>query len=181
MSWQRIARRIRVPAGFLFAAGYLYFARPAWWSIVAGAAIAAVGLALRALAAGHVRKDRELTTVGPYAHTRNPLYLGSILIACGFALSARNWWIALAIVIFFLVVYVPVIRSEEEYLRSQFTEYSSYEQQVPRLIPKVEGAGGGLTENFSRELYLRHREYRALLGAVLMIAALAIKLVWFNR
>lgn len=181
MSWQRIARRIRVPAGFLFAAGYLYFARPAWWSIVAGSAIAAVGLALRALAAGHVRKDRELTTVGPYAHTRNPLYLGSILIACGFALSARNWWIALAIVIFFLVVYVPVIRSEEEYLRSQFTEYSSYEQQVPRLIPKVEGAGGGLTENFSRELYLRHREYRALLGAVLMIAALAIKLVWFNR
>ena len=181
MSWQRIARRIRVPAGFLFAAAYLYFARPAWWSIGAGAAIAATGLALRALAAGHVRKDRELTTVGPYAHTRNPLYLGSILIAGGFALSARSWWIALAVAICFILIYVPVIRAEEGYLRSQFAEYSSYEQQVPRLIPKIEGAEGGLTENFSRELYLRHREYRALLGAVLMLAALAIKLVWFNR
>ena len=181
MTWQRIARRIRVPAGFLFAAAYLYFARPAWWSIGAGAAIAVIGLALRALAAGHVRKDRELTTSGPYAHTRNPLYLGSILLAGGFALGARNWWIALAVVIFFILIYVPVIRAEEEYLRSQFAEYSAYEKQVPRLIPKIEGAAGGLTQDFSRELYLRHREYRALLGAALMLVALAIKLVWFNR
>lgn len=180
MSWQRIARRIRVPAGFLFAVAYFYFARPAWWSIGAGAAIAAVGLAVRALAAGYVRKDRELTTVGPYAHTRNPLYLGSILIACGFALSARNGWIALAIVIFFTVVYVPVIRAEEEYLRSQFVEYSSYEQQVPRLIPKI-GGKTSLAKDFSRDLYLRHREYRALAGAVLMLLALAAKLLWFNR
>jgi protein-S-isoprenylcysteine O-methyltransferase Ste14 len=181
MTWQRIARRIRVPAGFLFAVGYLYFARPAWWAIGAGAVIAAMGLTLRAIAAGHVRKDRELTTVGPYAHTRNPLYLGSILIAGGFALSARNWWIALAIVIFFILVYVPVIRAEEEDLRSQFAEYSSYEERVPRLIPKIEGAAGGLTKDFSRELYLRHREYRALAGAALMLVALAIKLMWFNR
>jgi protein-S-isoprenylcysteine O-methyltransferase Ste14 len=180
MSWQVIARRIRVPAGFLFAAGYLYFAHPRWWSIIAGGAIAALGLALRAVAAGHVQKNRELTTTGPYAHTRNPLYLGSLLIAAGFALAGRNWWLVLAIFLFFIIIYWPVIRAEEEHLRSTFPEYSEYEQNVPRLIPKLQPASGS-GEGFSRELYLRHREYRALAGAALMLLALAVKILWFNQ
>ena len=85
-SWPRIARRIRVPLGFAFALLYIWFARPAWWSLAAGGAIAIPGLLIRAIASGHVRKNRELTTSGPYRYTRNPLYLGSLIIAAGFAL-----------------------------------------------------------------------------------------------
>jgi hypothetical protein len=90
-SWQKIARRIRVPLGFLFAALYVWLAHPTWRSIIAGSSIAVVGLVTRALASGHVRKNEQLATIGPYAYTRNPLYLGSLIIAMGFALASRSW------------------------------------------------------------------------------------------
>jgi protein-S-isoprenylcysteine O-methyltransferase Ste14 len=179
--WPRIARRIRVPLGFLFAILYIWLARPAWWSIAAGCALIAPGIALRAAASGHVRKDRELTTSGPYAYTRNPLYLGSVLIAAGFALAARSWWIALGLVIFFLGVYLPAIASEEAYLRETFPAFTHYAATVPRFFPRVPATRLDSDTKFSRELYLKHREYNSLLGAAAMLGALAVKLLWFNR
>jgi protein-S-isoprenylcysteine O-methyltransferase Ste14 len=176
MSWSRVARRIRVPAGFAFAALYLWLAAPTWRSIAVGAVVALVGVALRALASGHIRKDTELTTSGPYAFTRNPLYLGSLIIAAGFAIAARSPWVVLGLVVLFVALYVPVIRAEEEYLRSHFTGYEEYSRQVPRLWarwPHQSPAG-----SFSLQLYLRHREYNALIGTALMMAALAAKLLW---
>ena len=89
-SWERLARRVGVPAGFVLAIVYLWLARPTWMSMGIGAIVAVVGLALRAAAAGHVRKNAELTTTGPYAHVRNPLYVGSIIIAIGFGVAARS-------------------------------------------------------------------------------------------
>lgn len=175
--WSRIARRIRVPLGFVFAVLYWWLARPTWGSILLGAVVAAVGVWIRAFAAGHVRKNQELTTSGPYAHTRNPLYLGSIVIALGFGVASRNPWVAVIIVVLFLGIYIPVIRSEEEYLRSQFANFDEYCARVPRLVPRIrkpEGTEGG---SFSRELYLKHREYNALIGAAGMLAALAAKIV----
>ena len=80
-AWSRIARRIRVPLGFVFAAFYLWRAKPTWTSLAIGAAIALLGIFVRAVASGHVEKNRELTMTGPYAYVRNPLYLGSIIIA----------------------------------------------------------------------------------------------------
>ncbi len=175
--WSKIARRIRVPLGFVFAVIYFWLAKPTWLSIGIGAAIAAVGIAVRAAAAGHVKKNRELTRTGPYAYTRNPLYLGSTIIAAGFGIASRNWWVAVGLVVLFLAIYLPVIRSEEEYLRGEFSGFDEYCQQVPRLIPRLRGAGGG-KGSFSKELYLRHREYNAIIGALLMVAALAVKLVY---
>lgn len=175
--WSRIARRIRVPLGFVFAVLYFWLARPSWLSIAVGAAIAALGIAIRAAAAGHVKKNRELTTTGPYAYTRNPLYLGSIIIAIGFGVASRNWWIAVALVALFLLIYLPVIRSEEDFLRSEFAGFDEYCARVPRLLPRLR-APDRTKGAFSRELYLRHREYNAIIGAVLMIAALAVKLVY---
>ena len=89
-NWTRRARRIRVPLGFVLAAFYIWRAQPNWTSLVAGILIAAMGLAIRVLASGHVQKNRELTTTGPYAYVRNPLYLGSIIMALGFAIAARD-------------------------------------------------------------------------------------------
>lgn len=184
-SWSRIATRMRVPLSFVLAAAFLWFARPAWLWIAAGGVFIVAGLAVRAAASGHIRKNRELTTTGPYAYTRNPLYLGSILIAVGFAVAARNLWIALAAVAMFILIYLPVIRAEEEYLRSAFPGYDQYARHVPRFLPRltpyrsyVDGVDGG---GYSHKLYLKHREYNAALGSVLMMGALILKLVLVRR
>lgn len=178
--WKRIARRIRVPLGFVFAALYFWLARPTWPFIAIGALIAAVGIAIRASAAGFVKKNRELTTTGPYAYTRNPLYLGSLIIAIGFGIASRNWWVAAVIVVLFLAIYLPVIRSEEEFLRGEFSGFDEYCTRVPRLIPRLRASEVTAKAEFSKELYLRHREYNAIIGAVLMLAALAAKLVFWR-
>ena len=178
-SWAHIARRIRVPVGFAFAAFYLWQARPSSPSLILGTVAAICGLALRAFAAGHLRKSTELTTTGPYGYTRNPLYLGSLLMAGGFALAARNLWIALAIVVIFVAIYVPVVGFEENYLRSVFPAFEDYARAVPRFLPRLTAAGP--QGQFSFELYLKNREYNALLGTAAMLAALVAKLVWYQR
>lgn len=176
-TWSRIARRIRVPLGFVFALLYAWLARPSPLSIWGGLVLIIPGLAIRAMASGHVRKNEELTTSGPYAYTRNPLYLGSIILALGFVVASRSWWIAAFMAVMFLAIYVPVIRAEENYLRSKFAEFDEYARTVPRLIPRMGGyAAGGVS--FSEDLYLKHREYNALLGAAAVIAFLIVKLLW---
>src|SRR3954464_10967914 len=132
-TWGRIARRIRVPLGFVFAVVYVWLARPTWMSIAAGAVIAAVGVWIRAMASGHVKKNEQLTTTGPYAYTRNPLYLGSIVIACGFTLASRSWIIAVLATATLIGIYIPVIRSEEDFLRTHFPDFDDYCHNVPRL------------------------------------------------
>jgi len=175
-SWTRIARRIRVPVGFVFAAFYLWRARPSWVSLAAGAAVVAAGLGLRAYASGYLRKASELTTTGPYAYTRNPLYLGSLIMAAGFAVAARSLWIALAIAVIFIAIYIPVMSFEEQFLRSHFQGFDDYAGRVPRLLPRLSAAGP--RGQFSSELYRKHREYNAALGAAAILAALIVKLVW---
>jgi protein-S-isoprenylcysteine O-methyltransferase Ste14 len=175
MDWGRIAKRIRVPLGFLFAAFFLYLARPRGWSLAAGSAVALTGVGIRALSSGHVDKNEELATSGPYAYTRNPLYLGSIVIAAGFALAALRWELALALVALYVVIYVPVIRGEEQFLRQRFAGYADYCARVPRLLPRLRAGEQGRM-NFSAELYRKHREYNALLGTLAIIAALAVRL-----
>ena len=180
VSWSRVARRIRVPLGFLFAAFYFWRARPDWLSLALGGTVAAVGVFLRAMASGHVQKNQQLATTGPYAYCRNPLYLGSIIIAIGFVIASRDLWVALGVVALFIFIYVPVIRSEEAFLRNRFAEYEDYASRVPRLLPKTLWFRG-LTSEFSHQLYLRHREYNACIGAAAMMAALVVKMLWFVR
>jgi protein-S-isoprenylcysteine O-methyltransferase Ste14 len=179
-NWMRKARRIRVPLGFAFAAFYVWRARPNWTSVLVGMAVAGVGLATRALASGHVKKNRELTMTGPYAYVRNPLYLGSIILAVGFAVAARDVWVAVVLVVFFLAIYVPVIRGEQNYLRDHFPGYDDYTRRVPSLLPRTVWFKAA-TRGFSRELYFRHREYNALLGAAAMLLVLVAKILWFAK
>lgn len=181
-SWARVATRSRVPLGFVFAAAYLWFAGPNWTSLLAGFAIVIAGILVRAVASGHIRKNAALATTGPYAYTRNPLYLGSIIIALGFIVAARNVWIGVATLAMFTFIYLPVIKAEETYLRSTFPGYAGYASQVPRLLPRLTPyrSGEPMEEEpggFSGALYLRHREYNAALGSVLMLGALVLKML----
>jgi protein-S-isoprenylcysteine O-methyltransferase Ste14 len=181
--WSQIARRIRVPLGFLFAVLYFWLARPSWRSLIAGAVVVAPGLLIRALASGHVRKNESLATSGPYAYTRNPLYLGSLVMGVGFCVAARSWWAGVALVVMFVAIYLPVIRDEEAFLRRAFPEFDEYARRVPRMLPRLTPHSSDEKESpagFSLELYLKHREYNALLGAVGMTAALAAKKMLFR-
>jgi hypothetical protein len=176
--WQRVARRIRVPLGFATAALYLFELwrrapepAAAAWSL----ALVVPGLWLRGYASGYVKKNQELTTTGPYAWVRNPLYLGSILIAAGFAVALLSWAVGLALTVMFVAIYVPVIASEERFLRATFPGFDAYCRRVPRLIPRfhfARAASEGERGRFSLRLYLKHREYNALIGAILLYLGL---------
>ena len=181
--WPQIARRIRVPLGFLFAVFYFWMARPTWRSMALGAIAVIPGLLTRALASGHVRKNESLAASGPYAYTRNPLYLGSLLMGLGFAVAARSWWVGVALVVMFAVIYLPVIRDEEAFLRRTFPEFEEYARRVPRMLPRLTPRADDENEasaGFSLDLYLQHREYNALVGALAMMAALIAKRTVFR-
>jgi hypothetical protein len=147
------------------------------------------GLWLRGYASGYVKKNAELTMTGPYAHTRNPLYLGSMLIAFGFAGAAWRWEILVALAGLFAAIYIPTILSEEAYLRGHFAGFDAYARAVPRLLPRWTGAPAGAQQDggeagrssggggFSGALYRQHREYNSAMGAFAIYLALAARLL----
>lgn len=175
-TWPRVARRIRVPLSFAFAIAYLWLAHPTRTSLLAGGLLLLPGLLLRGLASGHVQKDRMLTASGPYAYTRNPLYLGSLIMAAGFAVAARSWWIPAMLLAIFIAIYVPVIAGEERYLRQTFPEYDDYARHVPRFAMRLTRYGNQ-QGTFSAERYWKHREYQAVAGCLVVLAILAAKLM----
>lgn len=185
----RIAQRIRVPAGFVLAPLMLIAARPQWTSIWIGSLVAAGGLAIRAWASCHIRKNEELATSGPYAYTRNPLYLGTFLLGIGAAIAAGVAWIAILFAVMYLVIYVPVMLAEAETVRELFPEeYELYSRSVPMFVPRLTPyrieSGVHPTESASRatdfSLYLRHREYRASLGYLFVVGFLIGKMYFLR-
>jgi protein-S-isoprenylcysteine O-methyltransferase Ste14 len=174
--WSLIARRIRIPVGFVTAILFVWLARPTKTSLIAGALVMIPGLVLRGLASGHVQKDKQLTTSGPYAYTRNPLYLGSLMMAGGFAIAARSWWIVGIMLLMFALIYVPVIAGEERFLRAAFPDYADYALHVPRLFPRFTRYGNQQSA-YSSARYWKHREYEASIGCAVMLAVLIAKML----
>lgn len=166
----RVAR-LRVLFGFIMAAAFLWFASPDAASLAIGIPVSALGLALRAWAAGHLYKNRDLATSGPYAHVRNPLYLGTLTVAAGFALASRRWELGALFAAVFLLVYLPAVELEEQHLRSLFPAYEQYSQEVPRLIPTISAATRP-RQRFEFAQYRKNREYEALGGYLAGIAIL---------
>lgn len=169
--------RWRVPLGFALGIAYLVFAQPTAPLLIAGSAVAFVGLGIRAYAAGCLEKDRTLATGGPYAYTRNPLYLGSLLIGIGFVLAGAQWALGVVFGIFFLVVYGPVMRREERNLRQRFGKiFDDYASAVPLFFPyrKSFGATG---EKFTWRRYRKNHEYEAALGYLACIIFLVLKIL----
>jgi len=156
--------RLRVICGFVLVAAFAWFSAPTPQSLTIGIPISVVGLLLRAWAAGHLAKNQRLATGGPYAYTRNPLYLGTATVAAGLAVAARSTGLSVLFCAVFVLVYLPVIELEEQHLRKIFTEYADYASRVPRFRPcwpKVSN-----TQSFQFSLYLRNQEYQALAGFV---------------
>ncbi|HEV2764930.1 MAG TPA: isoprenylcysteine carboxylmethyltransferase family protein [Pyrinomonadaceae bacterium] len=171
-------QRWRVPLGFLCGALFILLARPRWTTLAAGGAVALVGLLLRAWASGHIRKNDALAVSGPYAHTRNPLYLGSFILGLGFTLAAgRPFLLGGLFAALFLGIYLPVMRVEAATLAELFgDEYRRYAAAVPLLFPRLTPyAGGRAGTKFDAALYMRYREYRAALGLCAAWGALALK------
>lgn len=176
-------QRWRVPLGFLFAAIFFLVARPVWQSLAIGVSVAFVGLLIRAWASGHIRKNAVLAVSGPYAYTRNPLYLGSFLIGLGFTVGGASWWTVLLFAAWFLGLYLPVMRKESEDLRQIFgVEYERYASEVPLFLPRATAfrADEASDVKFDPKLYLRYREYRAALGLVAALGLLMLKATLFH-
>ncbi len=165
--------RLRVPFGWAAAAAVLFLARPTLASSAAGILLALGGEAVRLWASGHIEKTLRLATGGPYAHTRNPLYLGSVLMAIGVAVAAASPWAVLAIALYFLAFYPSVIREEARFLAGRFgDDYAGWARAVPAFVPRL-SPGGPRESRFSWERVRRNREWRtaaALPAAFLLLA-----------
>ena len=166
-------QKIRVPAGFVLAAGVLYFAEPTRTSVLLGLPVAIIGALFRALAAGVIKKDAVIATSGVYAMTRNPLYFGSSLLACGFAIMSWNEIAAALLLVPFMVIYPTVILREEAHLERLFPdEFRSYRARVPRFFPRL---SLNFPASFSFDQYLYNREYNTVLGFAGAMAVLVLK------
>lgn len=170
-------QRWRVPLSFACAALFLLFARPRPVTLLAGVTVSVFGLLLRAWASGHIRKNSSLATSGPYAYTRNPLYLGNFLLGLGFTIGSGWWPLGVLFALLFLGIYLPVMRVESQTLAQLFGEsYQGYARGVPLFFPRFTPyqSGEGPSE-FDRSLYMRYREYRAALGLLIAWGLLVFK------
>jgi protein-S-isoprenylcysteine O-methyltransferase Ste14 len=176
--------RWRVRTGYPVGILFWVLAAPTRRSILIGTALTLVGLAIRAAASGYLHKDRELATSGPYAHTRNPLYLGSAFMALGFGVAGNSIWAGALVLIYFAVFYYAVMRNEEADLRKLFAPaYDAYAAQVPLFFPVLTARGTGTAASapFSWAQYRRNREYKALIGTLLGLAVVWLRLCLRSR
>lgn len=167
--------RLRVPSGFLLIVLFAWLSAPTPHSLLLGVPVSLAGLAVRGWAAGHLAKNMQLAVSGPYALVRNPLYIGTALLAAGLVVATRSWTIAAVSAIIFIGVYLPVIQLEEQHLRSLFPDYHEYARRVPMLIPR--SPAGGLA-GWQAALYIRNEEWKAALGYALGLAFLVIRATW---
>lgn len=169
-----VVARLRVPSGFLIVAAFAWFSHPSARSLAVGLPVSLLGIAVRAWAAGCLSKNQQLATGGPYAYTRNPLYIGTLLVAAGLAIAALSIGLGILFAAVFLLVYLPVIQLEEQHLRRLFPDYDGYAARVPALWPKIWPLPQKNPNPFRAALYLKNQEYQAGVG----FAAGTLFLLW---
>lgn len=177
MAQRKFWMRWRVRTGYPVALLFLVLASPTPRMILTGALVSAVGLAIRGYAAGYLQKDRELATVGPYARTRNPLYLGSAILAAGFMIAGNSLWAAVLVALYFSVFYYAVMRNEEEDLSKRFgARFDEYAKHVPLFFPAVVARSSSDGTRFSWSQYSSNREYKALIGTLLGVGVMVVRM-----
>jgi protein-S-isoprenylcysteine O-methyltransferase Ste14 len=180
LNWRKLAQRIRVPAGTILGIIFLLLMRPSIRSLLIGGAIAISGALLRLWAAGHIEKGRILTRGGPYAFTRNPLYLGSFLMAFGIIVAGQGYWLLLAFGVFFAVFYFPVMKAEEQELFLGYGEgFIEYSKRVPMFFPQFRKASFASSQ-FMWSRVIRNREHHTLAG-FLATEAILVALNFIQR
>jgi len=163
---------IRVAAGYVVFALVLFLARPTLGSLAIAAPIALAGEAIRIWASGHIEKTLALATGGPYAHTRNPLYVGSVLLALAAGVATASPWAVAALLAYFGIFYPRIIREEAAFLRTKFGDgYAAWEREVPAFFPRAT-PGGPKTSRFQWSRVSRNREWRTLAALPLAFALL---------
>ena len=170
-----LVARLRVTCGFVLVVAFAWLSQPDVTSLALGLPVSVLGLLLRAWATGHVEKNIRLAESGPYAYLRNPLYLGTLLVAAGFVIASRRWWLAVLFGAVFLLIYLPAIELEEQHLRKLFPNFAAYAERVPALWPTLDAVKRN--ERFRWDLYVRNREYQALIGFTLGAALLVGKIL----
>jgi len=172
--WIRWRVRVGYPAGI----AAFWFAKPQIKWLLCGVGIAILGLLLRGYAAGHLRKHKQLAISGPYAFTRNPLYLGSVLLALGFSVASHSWISTLVLAAYLTIFYPVVIRREQAELKTKYgAAFVEYASQVPAFWPRISTAVAS-TDRFSWPLYRQNREYEAAIGLVVAMAILLTLMLW---
>lgn len=169
--------RWRVRVGYPVGIAAFWFARPQPKWLACGVAIAVLGLLIRGYAAGHLRKHKQLATSGPYAYTRNPLYLGSVLLAAGFCVASHSAISTVLLAVYLIVFYPVVIRREEFELRTLYGDaFADYASRVPAFWPRLscEKSQG---QHFSWTLYRQNREYEAEIGLAVAMAILWLRML----
>jgi protein-S-isoprenylcysteine O-methyltransferase Ste14 len=178
LTYSEVAKKLRLPLGFALGILYLIFTRPTRISLITGASIALIGVLVRAWASGHISKNERLAVSGPYAHTRNPLYFGSFLIAAGFAVAA-HWALLLVVIALWVFIYAPTMEREQANISGRFPEaYARYSENVPTFVPRVTPwrDENPAEDRFSFSLYMKHGEWKALLTYLLALGWLALRM-----
>jgi hypothetical protein len=133
---------------------------------------------LRGYAAGHLRKGKQLATSGPYAYTRNPLYLGSVLLAAGFSVASHSWISTALLAVYLTIFYPMVIRREQIEIKKLYGDaFVEYAARVPAFWPRLSAAPNP-GERFTWAQYLKNREYEAGIGLAVAMAVLWGLMLW---
>ena len=157
----------------------LVLAKPTFTSILLGTGISLLGLAIRAWASGHLKKEKELAVSGPYRYTRNPLYLGNLILGISLSVGSHSWWVFGIFAVYFLMFYPAIIHTEHERLKRIFPgRYDEYRRFVPLFFPFRRPRRQDNPLPFSWKLFRKNKEHRAWLGAAMFWLVLAGKILF---
>lgn len=170
----------RVRAGLMGAIASVLLARITPLSLFCGLSIALCGLLIRAWACGHLIKEKELATSGPYRYTRNPLYFGNFIIGIGVVVSANSWWTLIIFAVYFLIFYTVIIIVEKDRMKTLFPrKYKEYSQKVPLVFPVIRLKYPKSHQKFNWRLFRKNKENRALIGILAYWSLFALKMIVF--
>lgn len=151
--------------------------RPVWF--VPGALVTLGGEWLRLWAAGHLRKNKQLTTTGPYSYVKNPLYIGTLLITIGYSAMAQNIYIMIGGFVWFFIYYAPYKKKQEnEKLVGSFGDaWTVYDKAVPDYLPRLTPYPGRGSNRWSYEVVKENSEHETAIGVFIGFAVLLYLLV----
>ena len=178
---QRIIYKWRVRITLLFAILAAVLAKPELWSILTGMGLTVIGLTIRTWACGHLIKEKELTTSGPYRFTRNPLYFGNLMIGMGIVIGSQSWWVLASAFVVFGIFYPVIIQSEKQKMEALFpSQYPEYSRQVPLFFPSYFTTWPRQKARFHWDRHKKNREIRAIIGSGFFWLALTAKFLFFS-